>query len=68
VISLLLDVLQAVRLLLEAGADASQPLTHGVGTALCAAVSPASEAVRSASERLALVRHEKSLFLVNVIK
>ena len=62
------DVLQAARLLLEAGADVSQQLTHGVGTALCAAVSPASEAVRSPAERLSLVRHEKSLSLVNIIK
>ena len=50
-----------MRLLLDAGADASQPLTHGVGTAVAAAISPASEAVRTPTERHALVGYVEVL-------
>ena len=54
--------MQAVQLLLKAGADVSQPLTHGIATPLCAAISPASETVRPPAERLALVRYKPVFF------
>lgn len=41
--------------LLKAGVNASQPLTHGVGSALCAATLIANESKRKPEDRIALV-------------
>jgi len=41
--------------LLAHGADANQPLTHGLGNALCVATLPVCELNRSPASRIALV-------------
>ncbi len=45
----------AIDELLAFGADPNLPLTHGVGSALCAATSPEHEHRRSAKQRVQLV-------------
>jgi len=54
---LLYVAFQTVDVLLKSGVNASQSLTHGVGSALCAATLIANESKRKPEDRIALVSY-----------